>query len=237
MDSNRIISWLRARFIAPFVLLMLLGSRTANAQHTSNEIAFSFAIGGQGKLEKINNENHGFFQNAFLWNLRYQLSSTGIQSFSIFLEGVSETREYNDNLDDLQGNVSNVRIKESVGFTSLGFETIRTLISTGRFRVGVGVGLGVGFGTPERTVTTLITGQSRDEESCSAWASLLLTGSARARYTVYRTDDIDIGLNLTGRYWGFPAIGPTADCGDEYNGPEFTTLHQVGYLAGVSVGF
>lgn len=209
---------------------------TSKAQHTASEIGVSFAKSGQGKVEKRSLENRGFFQNAFIYHLRAQVSTNGIQNFSVFLEGVSETREY-DALEDLDGKALNSHQTVSVAQTTFGIETMRNLISTGGFRVGVGVGLGLGIGSPTREMTILNTGEKRIEDSASPWFSLLLTATVRARYTVYRRDDLDIGITLAGRYWGFPAIGPSSDNVTGYNGPDFRTLHQVGYLAGVSVGF
>jgi hypothetical protein len=208
----------------------------SNAQHTASEIGVSFAKSGQGKLEKRSLENRGFFQDAFIYHLRAQVSTNGIQNFSVFLEGVSETREY-DALEDSKDQPVTTHQKVSVAQTTIGIETMRTLISTGGFRVGVGLGLGLGLGTPEREMTILATRETRVEESASPWLSLLLTATARGRYTVYRQDNLDVGITLAARYWGFPAIGPSSDNVTGYNGPDFRTLHQVGYLAGVSVGF
>lgn len=209
---------------------------TSKAQHTANEIGVSFAQSGQGKLEKRSLENRGFFQDAFIYHLRAQVSTNGIQNFSVFLEGVAETREY-DALEDINGAAVNTHQAVSVSQTTFGLETMRTVISTGSFRVGLGIGLGIGMGTPSREMTILTTNETRNEDSASPWLSMLLTATARARYTVYRKDDLDVGVTLAGRYWGFPAIGPSSDNVTGYNGPDFRTLHQIGYLAGVSVGF
>jgi hypothetical protein len=209
---------------------------TSKAQHTASEIGVSFAQSGQGKVEKRSLENRGFFQDAFIYHLRAQVSTNGIQNFSIFLEGVSETREY-DALEDINGAAENAYHKVSVAQTTFGIETMRNLVSTGGFRVGVGIGLGLGFGIPSRELTILRTQEKRNEDSASPWLSLLLTATVRGRYTVYRQDNLDLGITLAGRYWGFPAIGPSSNDVTGYNGPDFRTLHQVGYLAGVSVGF
>jgi hypothetical protein len=209
---------------------------TSKAQHTKSEIGVSFAKSGQGKIEKRSLENRGFFQDAFIWHLRTQVSTNGIQNLSFFIERVSETREY-DAQEDIDGKAEITHQVVSVAQTSLGLETFRTVVSTSGFRVGLGVGLGIGMGTPSRELNILRTGEYREEDSESPWLSMLLTATARARYTVYRKDDLDVGLTLSARYWGFPAIGPSSSDVTGYNGPEFRTLHQVGYLAGVSVGF
>ncbi|HET6512461.1 MAG TPA: hypothetical protein VFH43_09740 [Candidatus Kapabacteria bacterium] len=214
----------------------MLCASASIAQHTPREIGFSFAIGGQGKLEKKSIENRGFFQDAFIWNLRYQITTTGIQNLSFFAEGVSETREY-DAQEDINGEALTAHHVVSVAQTTLGLETMRTIVSSGGFRVGIGLGLGFGYGSPSRELTILTTGEKRNEDAASPWLSLLLTAGVRARYTLYRNDDLDIGITASGRYWGFPAIGPSGDHGRKYNGPDFRTLHHVGYLAGVSVGF
>jgi hypothetical protein len=156
--------------------------------------------------------------------------------FSVFLEGVSETREY-DAQEDINGQAISAHHKVTVTQTTFGVETMRNLVSTGGFRFGVGLGIGLGLGIPSRELTILTTQEKRDQESESLWLSLLLTATARGRYTVYRQDNIDVGIALALRYWGFPAIGPSSDDVTGYNGPDFRTLHQVGYLAGVSVGF
>lgn len=209
---------------------------TCKAQHTANEAGVSFAKGGQGKLEKRSLENRGFFQDVFIYHLRAQVSTNGIQNLSLFLEGVAERREY-DALEDVNGQALSAHHKVSMTQTTIGVETIRNLVSTGGFRVGVGIGLGLGMGTPSRELTILTSGEKRNEDSSSPWLSLLLTATVRARYTVYRQDAVDIGVTLAGRYWGFPAIGPTSDNVTGYNGPDFRTAHQIGYLSGVSVGF
>lgn len=225
----------RALLLAPFVVMMLWSS-VCSAQHMQREVALSLAVGGQGKLEKQTLENRGFFQNAFIWNLRYQISTTGVQNLSAFAEGISETREYTA-LEDVRGVAVTTEQKVSVAITTLGVETARTVISTGSFRVALNLGLGLGYSAPSREMTILTTGEKLEQESESPWLSLLLTAGARARLTLYRKDQLDVGLTLSGRYWGFPAIGPTGDVGSRYNGPEFRTLHHIGYLAGVSVGF
>jgi hypothetical protein len=222
--------------LAVTTLIIATMISSSKAQHTANELGVSFAKGGQGKLEKRSLENRGFFQDAFIYHLRGQVSTNGIQNLSVFLEGVSETREY-DALEDMNGQALSAHHKVTVSQTTIGVETIRNLVSTGGFRVGVGIGLGLGFGMPSRELTILTTGEKSNEDAQSPWLSLLLTATARARYTVYRQDALDIGITLAGRYWGFPAIGPNSDKVTGYNGPDFRTAHQIGYLAGVSVGF
>ena len=214
----------------------MLWSVVVHAQHTPREIGFSFAVGGQGKLEKQSLENRGFFQKSFIWNLRYQISTTGIQNLSFFAEGVSETREYDD-LADINGEAVTTHHAVAVAQTTFGIETMRNVVSTGGFRLGIGLGLGLGYGSPAREITILTTGETRSESSASPWLSFLLTAGTRARYTLYRKDDLDIGISASIRYWGFPAIGPSGDHGSKYNGPDFRTLHHIGYLAGISVGF
>lgn len=209
---------------------------TSKAQHTTSEVGVSFAMSGQGKLEKRSIENRGFFQDAFIYHLRTQVTTNGIQNLSVFLEGVSETREY-DAQEDVNSQALTTHQKVSVAQTTFGVETMRNLVSTGGFRFGIGLGLGMGFGVPSRELTLLTTGEKRTEDSASPWLSLLLTATARARYTVYRKDALDLGITLAGRYWGFPAIGPSSEDVNGYNGPDFRTLHHIGYLAGISVGF
>jgi hypothetical protein len=222
--------------LAFVIAIIAMVISTSKAQHTAREVGVSFAVSGQGKIEKRSLENRGFFQDAFIFHLRAQVSTNGIQNLSFFIERVSETREY-DAQEDINGKAEITHQAVSVAQTSFGLETFRTVVSTGGFRVGLGIGLGMGFGTPSRTLKVLRTGEYREEDGASPWLSLLLTATARARYTVYRKDDLDVGLTLSARYWGFPAIGPSSSNVNGYNGPDFRTLHQVGYLAGVSVGF
>jgi hypothetical protein len=222
--------------LAFVIAIIAMVISTSKAQHTAREVGVSFAVSGQGKIEKRSLENRGFFQDAFIFHLRAQVSTNGIQNLSFFIERVSETREY-DAQEDINGKAEITHQEVSVAQTSFGLETFRTVVSTGGFRVGLGVGLGIGMGTPSRTIEVLRGGGYYEESSESPWLSLLLTATARARYTVYRKNDLDVGLTLSGRYWGFPAIGPSSSNVNGYNGPDFRTLHQVGYLAGVSVGF
>lgn len=227
----------RARWIAPFLFVLVGGASLGHAQHTPREIAVTFAKHGQGKVERASNENRGFFQNATIWNLRVQALTNNIQSLSVYAERVTEERRYvapGEGEAVREGAVSNV---EYFPLTTIGVETHRTVITWSGLRVALGVGLGLSLGEPELVSTTLIGNRRYEQESASIWFGLQMTGSTRLRYTVYRNDQIDIGLVAIGRYWGFPFLGPTEHTPNDYSGPQARTYHQVGYLAGVSVGF
>lgn len=227
----------RVLWLAPFCFVLCFAV-PAFAQHTDHEFAFSFAKGGQGKLERITFENHGFYQNVTLWNFRAMLITNGVQSLSFFVEHVDETRSYETLITRFVNRTFSATVDESMPMTTLGFETIRTLLSYRGFRLGGGIGLGWGFGTPKRVVRPAENFANYSEEGCHLWNAFYLTALMRARYTIYSNEYVDVGLTLTGRYWGFPSIAPTGECGpQDYNGPDMRTAHQIGYLAGISVGF
>ena len=121
--------------------------------------------------------------------------------------------------------------------TLLGIEAARTLLRFGDFRLELTLGAGYGLGSASADVRKITTGERKSFESCDIWHGVYLAGSLRGSYIIYQQEKYDIGLTASFRTWGFPTIGSFGDCKTSYNGPNFTALYEIGYLAGVSVGF
>lgn len=210
------------------------------AQHTSREIGFSFAYAGQVPFASSGNGDAKFFSQPLIFNLRYQVATNFVQSLAVVLERVSEERSrtglWND-FPDMSTGVYNADIAEHLTITTLGIEGIRTLIRTDEFRLGIGVSLGYGFGGATATVKNLTTNTEKTFESCDTWNGFLISTFVRGRFTLLTTNSMDIGLTASARIWGFPSISPLTDCRSSYNGPSLRSVFEIGYLAGISVGF
>jgi hypothetical protein len=213
--------------IAPF---------TSRAQHTKHEVEIAIAFDGQLPLVR-NKDQLGFFTNPFIGRFQYQALTNGVQSLSVFLETVSETRTRDDLYSSSPRAPFNAQIAESVHLTSLGLEMVRTLLVAGDLRIAGGIDIGFGLGRPTLDVTNKTNDSTEHVESLSTWDGLFAAAIIRGRYTIVRSENWDVGLLLTGRYWAFLTIGPLGEATDIYNGPPFRSVHDLGYLFGVSVGF
>ena len=216
--------------------MLLVVSTSSLAQHTNHEIAFSFAYAGQSPFITSNDES-GFFRQPVIWNLRYQVVTNYVQSISVVLEHIGETRNRIGfwSFDINYPNGYNANINEHFDMTTLGLEGIKTLIRTDEFRLGIGLGLGYGFGGAAAIVKKLTDGSEQTFQSCDTWTGLLVSVFLRGRYMVFENSRVDIGFTGSIRVWGFPVIGPLTEC-SMYNGPLLRSLFEVGYLTGISVG-
>jgi hypothetical protein len=211
----------------------------AYAQHTRYEFGASFASGGQYPF--ISDGSGAFFGNPIIWNLRAQIATDFIQSGSIVLERVAQTStrqglwSRSGNLVDIT-DPYNANITEHLAMYAVYAEMNRTIARTDFVRLGFGVSLGYAIGSADATAESLVDHTSRSYEGSSPWSSLYLAAFLRARFTVFEDDKWDIGLTATARYWSMPTLGPVAVSMNEYNGPNVRAVHELGYLAGVSVG-
>jgi hypothetical protein len=224
-------------FLTSYLLLL---TSEATAQNMPHEIGFWFAMNGQKPLITPNEINHGFFTNPTIEHLYYSFASNGVQSVSFFIENVNETRPWSGTWATYASGKNPdypASVEESLGMTTIGFETLRNFISEGGFRLGAGLGVGFGLGGTSANVRDSATGLQTTYSSATLWDALLVDFFVRARYTVYQTNSYEVAIQLMGRYWSFPAIGPTGDGGNAYNGPGLRAISELGYMGGVAVGF
>jgi hypothetical protein len=214
---------------------------TAKAQNMPHEAGFWFSTNGQVPLIKPNEVNRGFYIDPTIEHAYYSFTTNGIQSLSVFIEHVDETRPWIGTWTNqlFNGGSSNfpASVQENLFMTTLGLETMRTLLSESGFRLGAGLGLGYGLGGASANVRNISTNQTTNYNSINAWSGLFLEGFLRARYSLFVTSQYDFGIMAMGRFWGFPAMGPIGSPGSQYNGPQLRALSEFGYLAGLSVGF
>ena len=100
--------------------------------------------------------------------------------------------------------------------TTVGFETLRNFISEGGFRFGAGLGVGFGLGGTSANVRDSATGEQTAYSSATLWDAFFVDFFVRARYSIYTSSSYEVAIELMGRYWSFPAIGPTGDGGNAY---------------------
>jgi len=211
------------------------------AQNMPHEVGFWFAENGQLPLIKPDDANRGFFTNPAIEHLYYSFATNGVQSVSVFVEHINETRPWNGTwtnflTGDRQDTIANASVDETLQMTTIGFETVRNLISQSGLRIGAGIGVGFGLGSASASVRDTI-GNKTAYTSATDWDALLVELFVRARYSLVVTSNYDIGIMLQGRYWSFPALGPVASGGEAYNGPALRGVSELGYLAGLSIGF
>ncbi len=204
-----------------------------------HEIGFWLAVNGQKPLISPNDVNRGFYTNPTIEHLYYSFASNGVQSVSVFIENINETRPWSGIWPAyaLNGKSYPASVQESLGMTTIGFETVRNFISEGNFRFGAGIGVGFGLGGASANVVDSITKTQSSVSSATLWDALLISVFLRAKYAVYVTDSYSINIQLMGRYWSFPAIGPVGSGGNAYNGPSLAAISEIGYMAGVELGF
>ena len=223
------------------VSYFILHTSYLSAQNMPHEVGFWFAVNGQVPLIHSNDLNRGFFTNPTIEHAYYSFTTNGVQSLSVFVEHVDETRPWNGEWTNLMvGNGSTnfpASVRENLYMTTIGLETVHTFISESGFRLGAGLGLGYGLGGASAQVRDLTTGQTTTYNSATAWSGLLLEGFVRARYSLIVTGRYDIGIMVMGRFWGFPTIGPLDGSGSDYNGPPLHVISEFGYLAGLAIGF
>ncbi|HET6399913.1 MAG TPA: hypothetical protein VFH95_00790 [Candidatus Kapabacteria bacterium] len=214
-------------------------STAARAQNMPHEAGFWFATNGQKPLLARDEINRGFFTNPTIEHLYYTVATNGVQALSVFAEHVDETRSW-------QGTWTNfffsgernfpASVEENLNMTTLGLETVRNFISVSGFRFGMGLGIGYGLGGASANVRDSA-GTATQYSSATLWDAFLLTAFARIRYSILVTPSYDLGIMLMGRYWSFPAIGPVGAGGEAYNGPQLRAISELGYLAGIAIGF
>jgi hypothetical protein len=209
------------------------------AQHTKYDISASFAYSGQDPF--ITSGSTRFFSKPTIWDLKYQLATTFVQSISLVLEHIGEVRSRQgiwypagDPVDP--NSAYNALISESLSMTSLYLEMARTVFRTDIFRIAVGADLGYGLGSTGADVDRQSDHTRTHYDGNSPWSSFFLGAFIRARLTIVDNNNLDIGLTVTGRYWGMPTLGPISASPGTYNGPNVTNVHELGYLAGISVG-
>ena len=228
-----------ALFIVPCTLIILHSDTVA--QHAKREVALSFAAAGQLPIGVTGDERSGFWREPLILNLRFQVATDYVTSASLFLERIGETRTRTDLWSDAPNSSQpppyNAEIAEQLTMTFFGVEGARTLVRSGDFRLAAAVGAGYGLGSAKADVVRLTSGEKKSFESCDLWHGVFLSLSLRGRYTIYQGEDYDVGLTGSVRTWGFPTIGPFGDCITSYNGPDFRALYEIGYLAGISIGF
>jgi hypothetical protein len=219
----------------------VLCATASYSQHAKREASFSFAVGGQSPLVVSGDDRSGFWRDPVILNLRLQVATDYIMSASIFLEHMSEGRNrsglWSDSPNTSDPPPYNAEITEHLQMTLFGVEAARTLIRTGDLRFAFTVGLGYGLGSARADVRRITTNERKPFESCDTWHGLYLNSSIRARYTIYQGENYDIGVTASLRGWGFPMIGSFGECRTSYNGPDFNAIYEIGYLAGVAVGF
>lgn len=205
-----------------------------------HEAGLLMAVNGQTPLIKSNDINRGFYTNPTIEHVYYSFLTNGVQSLSIYAEHVNETETWSGTWTNqlLNGGSQNfpATVRESLQLTTIGLETVRTLLSISDFRLGAGVGLGFGLGGADAEVRDT-SGSLASYSSATAWDALMVSFLVRLRYSFRVATDREVSVIGQVRYWGFPAIGPIANGGSQYNGPGVRALSEVGYLAGVSLGF
>ncbi|HYM20574.1 MAG TPA: hypothetical protein VEW28_06180 [Candidatus Kapabacteria bacterium] len=218
------------------ITMLFVTSISSYAQHTKYDFSASFAYGGQDPF--ITSGSARYFSKPTIWNIRCQVATNFVQSVSIVLEHAVETRSREGlwNLGTTLSSAYNANISESLSMTSLYVEMIRTIVRTDIFRIGIGADLGYGFGGATANVKRINDHSTTSYDNDSPWTSFFLGALIRARLTIVDTDDLDIGLTATGRYWALPTLGPISHSAGVYNGPDIASTHEIGYLAGVSVG-
>jgi hypothetical protein len=223
------------------ICICMLCACLTYAQHAKREFAVSVAVAGQRPIAVTGDGRAGFWTKPFIFNLRFQVATDYITSASLFLEHVGETRQRRDLWSDAPNTTSpppyNADISERLSMTVFGVEAARTLLRFGDLRLAITLGAGYGLGSASADVRRITTEETKSFESCDIWHGVYLGASLRGRYTIYQHERYDIGLTASFRTWGFTTIGPFGDCKTSYNGPAFTALYEIGYLAGVSVGF
>lgn len=205
-----------------------------------HEVGLWGAHYGQLRLEKETASNRGFFQNADVGHLYFSFLTNGVQSLSVYLEHVREARSREGVWTDVFVGHQQVgypaHIDESVGLTVLGLETTRTLCVLGDLRLGGTLGLGFGFGGTTAEVTRTGSDTTNQFSSAFDWQAFQLSFGLRLRYSVYITGSTDYAVIAGARYWGFPYLGPIAPSSN-YNGPDFRNANNLGYIAGIAIGF
>ncbi len=206
-----------------------------------HEAGMWLAFNGQKPLISSNEMNRGFFINPTIEHFYYSLGSNGLQSVSFFVEHIDETREWQGNWATYMSGKNAASypasVQESIGLTTLGFETTRNVITLSDFRFGGGIGVGFGLGGTSANVFDSLTKENNSFSSSTLWEAFLVHVYLRARYTVYSTSNYEIALQLMGRYWSFPFLGPIGSGGEAYNGPSLRAVSELGYMAGIAVGF
>ena len=241
--GNNLWRWLNIRSccFAFGLTLILHPSSFILAQNMPHEIGLWFAVNGQKPLISENETNRGFFTNPTIEHLYYSFASNGVQSVSVFAEHVNETRNWNGEWANYASYGKNppfpASVNESLDMTTVGIETMRNFISEGGFRFGAGLGVGFGLGGANANVRDSATKVQTSNPSSTSWDALLLSVCIRARYSIYQNSSYEVAIELMGRYWSFPAIGPIGDGGEAYNGPALRAISEIGYMAGIAVGF
>jgi hypothetical protein len=224
-------------FIASY---FILHTSYLSAQNMPHEVGFWFAVNGQKSLKDADETNRGFFTNPTIEHLYYSFATNGVQSVSFFVEHVDETRNWNGMWAPYalgKNPPYPATVDESLDMTTVGFETLRNFISEGGFRFGAGLGVGYGLGGASANVRDSVTGSQTSYSSATLWNAFFADLLIRVRYTVYVSDSYEIAIQLMGRYWSFPAMGPIGNGGEAYNGPSLRAVSEIGYMAGIAVGF
>ena len=210
------------------------------AQNMPHEVGFWFAENGQKPLIAPDDINRGFFTNPTIEHLYYTVAANGVQALSIFAEHVDEARSWQGIWTNYFFNGKQqsfpASVDEDLNMTTLGLETVRNFISTSGIRFGMGLGIGYGLGGASANVRDSA-GAVAQYSSATVWDAFLITAFARIRYSLLVTPTYDLGIMLMGRYWSFPAIGPVSPGGEAYNGPQLRAISELGYMAGIAIGF
>lgn len=236
---DRIIKYNSYLFFGVFFILQ--PSSLILAQNMPHEAGFWLAVNGQKPLHAPDESNRGFFTNPTIEHFYYSFASNGIQSVSFFVEHIDETRNWQGSwatyISGKNAGSYPASVQESIGMTMLGFETTRNFITLSDFRFGGGLGLGFGLGGASANVYDSLTKSQNSYSSATLWEAFLVHVFLRVRYSVYSSENYELALQLMGRYWSFPFLGPVANGGDAYNGPSLRAVSELGYMAGISIGF
>jgi hypothetical protein len=211
------------------------------AQNMPHEAGLYVAIGGQKPVIASSDQNRGFYTAPTIEHAYYSFLTNGVQSLAVFAEHVGETRSWHGIWTVLTSAgiapTFPADVDESLQMTTIGLETIRTLISESDFRLGAGLGVGYGLGGASADVRDSNSHHLTHYASENAWNALLLEFMLHIKYSIAMVGRYEIAFHAEGRYWGFPAMGPIGSAAGAYNGPGLRALSELGYLAGVSIGF
>ena len=239
-NNQLILSRVKALRFVLGLAFILHPSSFVLAQNMPHEAGFWFAANGQKPLIAPNEMNRGFFTNPTIEHVYYTVATNGVQALSFFAEHVQETRPWrgtwtNVLFNDRQQSFP-ASVDESLNMTTLGLETVRNFISVSGVRFGAGLGVGYGLGGASASVRDSA-GTTTQYSSATVWDAFLITVFARIRYSLLVTPTYDLGIMLMGRYWSFPVIGPVSPGGEAYNGPQLRAISELGYKAGIAIGF
>src|SRR5438105_15326576 len=119
---------------------VLADSVSVLAQNMPHEAGLLIAVNGQSPLIAASDVNRGFYTNPAIEHAYYSVLTNGIQSLALFGEHVQETRSWHGLWTDLKINGGSqnflATVQERLQMTTIGLETVRTLVSEYGLRFG-----------------------------------------------------------------------------------------------------